>query len=143
MKHPSKTLAISVALSATMWALPAATMAQNITVTSQPPPKVKVVKAHELKNGDVAGVIENNSNVDVRNVQLLVRYTWHWNNEFQPGPESQNPGRAYFYTVRGSIPAGTFEEFSFEPPKPLTHRTDGHFETTVQIAGFTTMQELS
>jgi len=143
MKHPNRTLAIGAAFSAALWALPAIAMEPNMTITGRPPAHVKIVDTHMAKNGDVTGVIENNSKADVRDVQVLVRYTWLWNNEFHPGPESQNPGRAYFYTVHGSIPAGTIEEFSFEPPKPLAHRTDGRFDPMAQVAGFTTMRKAS
>jgi hypothetical protein len=143
MKHSSRTLAIGAAFSAVLWALPAMAMEPNVIITGRSPAHVKIVDTHMAKNGDVSGVIENNSKTDVRDVQVLVRYDWLWNNEFHPGPESQNPGRAYYYTVEGSIPPGTIEEFSFEPPKPLVHRTDGHFDTTAQIAGFTAIQKSS
>jgi len=51
-------------------------------------------------NGDqVSGKVVNNSGKPVRDVQILVKYVWLWNNERKPGTDS--PGRAVYETLPG------------------------------------------
>jgi len=69
-------------------------------------------------------------------VQLFIRYTFLWKNEFHPGKES--PSGAFYPTVSGDIAAGGSLPFQFAPSPPLPKRSDGQFEQpSVSIAGFT------
>ena len=84
----------------------------------------------------VTGEIRNQSKNTVRDVQLFIRYTWLWKDEFHPGKES--PSAAFYPTISGEIAPGGSLPFKFTPSPPLPQRTDGRFERpSVSIAGFT------
>ena len=85
-------------------------------------------------DGVVTGTVLNTSGAPVRNIELLIRHTWFWNNERHPGSDS--PGRADVYVVRGEIPARGELPFTYQVSPPLPPRADGHFKTTVEIVGF-------
>jgi hypothetical protein len=87
-----------------------------------------------VKDDAVSGELVNNSSRSLRDVQLLIRYTWLWNNEMRPGADS--PGDAVYYTVEGDIPPGGSKPFTYRPASPLPSRPDGHFEVAVSVAGF-------
>src|SRR5262245_22808189 len=84
-------------------------------------------------DGDVSGEIVNNLPHAVRDVQLLVRHVWLWNNEFRPGVD--DPGQSVYYTVEKTIPPRGKIPFTYRADG-LPKRADGHFETTVSIAGY-------
>jgi hypothetical protein len=92
------------------------------------------IRNPSVKDGVVSGELLNNSSRTIRDVQLLVRSTWLWNNEMRPGADS--PGDAVYYTVEGDIPPGGSKPFTYRPASPLPSRPDGHFEVAVSIAGF-------
>jgi hypothetical protein len=75
----------------------------------------------------------------VHDVRLLIRYTWHWNNERHPGED--NPGRAEFSVVPLEIPPGGSVPFGHDASPPLPARSDGHFTTAVEVMGFTEVGE--
>lgn len=87
-----------------------------------------------VKDGVVSGELVNKSPRALRDVQLLIRYMWHWKDEFHPGKD--DPGMAVYYTVEKEIPPGGTVSFTYKPSSPLPTRADGHFETTVTVAGF-------
>jgi hypothetical protein len=93
----------------------------------------------QVRDNVMAGEIVNHSPHRVRDVELLIRHTWHWNNEFRPGANA--PGAADYYTVRAEIPSGATERFTYRVPSPLPARSDGYFETVVTVAGFTEIKE--
>ena len=87
-------------------------------------------------DGTVTGEIRNNSKNTVRDVQLFIRNTFLWKNEFHPGKES--PSAVFYPTISGEIAPGGSLPFKFTPDPPLPRRTDGRFEApSVSIAGFT------
>ena len=89
-----------------------------------------------VQDGTVAGEIRNKSKNTVRDVQLFIRNTFLWKNEFHPGTES--PSAAFYPTISGEIAPGGSLPFKFTPTPPLPKRTDGRFEApSVSIAGFT------
>jgi hypothetical protein len=53
----------------------------------------------------------------------------------KPGEDS--PGRVDYYTVRSELPPAGEVELKYRPEPPLPDRADGHFETTVEVAGWT------
>jgi len=83
----------------------------------------------------VLGVVANQSSHIVRDVGLLIRYSWSWNDERRPG--EHNPGRATFYTIAGPIPPGTGVPFSYRTSEPLPTRSDGHFTPSVEVMTYT------
>jgi hypothetical protein len=114
----------------------------SLSATAAPPEIIsarqaaRVVEVTDVKTrGDVvSGVLINESPEIARNVQLVIRQTWLWKNEFHPGAVS--PGRAEFYTVHTAIPPHGSSAFTYDT-RPLPRRTDGHFETYVQVVGYT------
>ena len=106
------------------------------TVTSGPE-AAAVIGVSDLaaQNGVVSAVLVNRSRRLVKDVKLLVRHAWLWNNERHPGTD--NPGRAEYYVARGQIPVGGSLPFTYHPQPPLPRRSDGRFTTTVEVVGFT------
>jgi hypothetical protein len=104
-------------------------------LTQQEATRVLVLENVTAKDGVVSGEIRNNSSNIVRDVQLLIRYTWLWNNEFKPGKDDL--GRSVYYTVPGEIPPKGTTRFQYMPDPPLPKRTDGSFLVSVSVAGFT------
>ena len=115
------------------WAKPA--FAQNVVLQEQAG-SVLTVENSSTQDGAVSGVIRNKSPNTVRDVQLFIRYTFLWKNEFHPGKES--PSEAFYPTLSGDIAPGGTMPFKFTPSPPLPKRSDGKFEEpSVSIAGFT------
>jgi len=102
-------------------------------------PHAPTVLNVEMRDSVMAGEIVNHLSHRVRDVELLIRHIWHWNNEFRPGENP--PGAADFYTISTEIPSGATERFTYSMPMPLPVRADGYFETVVTVAGFTEIKE--
>lgn len=120
---------------ATAFAL--AAMARAETIASD----ASIVAVRDLKTNaaQVSGVLVNQSARLVREVRLVIRYAWLWNDERHPGYD--NPGRAVNYTVPGDIPPGGSLPFAYRPDSPLPSRSDGHFQTSVDVVGYTEVGE--
>jgi len=97
--------------------------------------QVVSIRNLSVKDCVVSGELVNNSSRTLRDVQLLVRSTWLWNNEMHPGQDDLSD--AVYYTVEGDIPPGGPKPFTYKRPTPLPSRTDGHFEVAASVAGFT------
>jgi hypothetical protein len=97
--------------------------------------EVTVRDLRTTEDGEVSGVVENRSGKPLRDVQLLIRYGWLWNNERSPGADA--PGRAVYYTLPGELPAGGTRDFTYRPTSPLPARSDGRYQTTIEVAGLT------
>lgn len=116
------------------WAKPA--FAQTVLSQQQAGSVLGVEKVAAQSDGTVTGEIRNNSKNTVRDVQLFIRYTWLWSNEFRPGKDS--PSAAFYPTVSGDIAPGGSMPFKFTPTPPLPKRSGGKFaHPTVSVAGFT------
>ena len=87
-------------------------------------------------NGEISGVLVNNSGRQLHDIRLMVHHNWFWKSETKPGDD--NPGRVEYYTVKTTIePHGT-ANFKYHPSPPLpTDRTDGHFQTAIDVVGYT------
>jgi len=112
------------------------------TISVLPPPeasKMVAVRNTTVRDNIVSGELLNLSSHRVRDVELLIRYIWHWNNEFRPGVNA--PGAADYYTISTKIPSGATARFTYRVPSPLPARSDGYFETVVTVAGFTEIKE--
>lgn len=103
-------------------------------------PQEKVAEAVVVQDvsalgGTVTGVLVNRTQSTVRDVKLLVRFDWRWQNELRPGED--NPGFSAFHTVLDEIPAGKTTSFTYSTDGPIPERSDGHFEVSVEVLGFT------
>ena len=96
---------------------------------------VLAIEKLSAQAGVVTGEIFNRSLHTVRDVQVLIRNTWLWDEEFKPGKD--DPGTSIYYTLPGEIPAGGRLPFTYSPSPPLPKSSGGRFETTVAIAGYT------
>jgi hypothetical protein len=82
----------------------------------------------------VSGRLVNRSTRTVRNVRIVVRNVWLWNDERHPGRD--NPGRADFYTLADDVPSLGSVEFEYRLEPPLPQRSDGRFNTVVEVVSF-------
>lgn len=95
---------------------------------------VLTIENLSVQEGLVAGEIFNRSAHTVRDVQVLIRNTWLWDEEFKPGKD--DPGTSVYYTLPKEIPAGGRLPFTYSPSPPLPKAPGGRFQTTVAIAGY-------
>ena len=95
---------------------------------------VLAIENLSVQEGVVAGEIFNRSRHTVRDVQVLIRNTWLWDEEFKPGKD--DPGTSIYYTLPRDIPAGGRLPFTYSPSPPLPKASGGRFEITVAIAGY-------
>src|SRR5262245_24788841 len=109
--------------------------AQTVASREQAGSVVAVEKV-TVQDGTIAGEIRNRSPNTLRDVQLFIRYTFLWKNEFHPGTD--DPSAAFYPTISGDIAPGGSLPFKFTPSPPMPRRSDGSFEgPSVSIAGFT------
>ena len=108
--------------------------ADNVAVSDNNQKTVTVDNV-AVHNGVVSGEIVNHSNREVRDVELLIRHTWQWTNEFQPG--KNDPGTASYHTLNNLIRPGESLPFNFVEGSTLPPRSDGQFKSTVSVTGFT------
>lgn len=115
---------------------PKPSFSQTVLSQQQAGSVLGIEKVAAQTDGTVTGEIRNNSKNTVRDVQLFIRYTFLWKNEFHPGKES--PSAAFYPTISGDIAPGKSLPFTFTPTPPLPRHADGRFERpSVSIAGFT------
>jgi len=107
--------------------------AAEVNISDQPPQAI-TVRNVSVKDGVVSGEIVNSSPRTIRDVQLLIRYTWLWNNERHPGEDTR--GDAVFQGVEGDIPAGGSKPITYRPSSSKAPQGDGHYEATVRISGY-------
>ena len=121
-------------LAAVMLALPSAGAAQLVR-SREDLSRVLTVEKLSVVDGAVSGEIYNRLPHAVRDVQLLIRHTWLWDNETKPG--KNDPGTSVYQTLSGEIPPGGRLPFKYQPSPPLPKMAGGRFETAVGIAGYT------
>ena len=95
--------------------------------------KVLIRDATVGDDGAVSGTLVNTSGHRLKEVRLLVRHDWLWRDEHHPGTDS--PGTAGYYVVAQEIPPEGSVSFSYRPDPPLPRRSDGTFQTTVEVEG--------
>lgn len=95
---------------------------------------VLAIEKLSVQEGAVSGEIYNRTSHAIRDVQLFIRYTWLWDEEFKPGKD--DPGTSIYYTLPKELPAGGRLPFTFSPSPALPKASGGRFETTVAIAGY-------
>lgn len=97
--------------------------------------RVVTIDKLAVQNGTVSGEVRNVSANTLRDVQLFIRYTWLWDDEFHPG--NDDPGTSSIYTLQKEIPPGGRLPFTFLPSPPLPKAPAGRFVASVSVAGFT------
>jgi hypothetical protein len=97
--------------------------------------RILVLENVTVKNGMVAGVVRNISSHTVRDVDLFIRYTWLWDDEYHPG--KPDPGTSAIHTLKQEIPPGETARFTFTPSPPLPKIMGGRFDISASVAGFT------
>ena len=134
IRAPRLLVALSLAVIFSFWANPS--LSQTVLSHQQAGNALAIEKVAAQADGTVTGEIRNNSKNTVRDVQLFIRSTFLWKDEFHPGKES--PSAAFYPTLSGEIAPGGSLPFKFTPTPPLPKRKDGRFEApSVSIAGFT------
>ncbi len=98
-------------------------------------PKIRLDDVDFSDSGTVSGVLINQTGDVLRDVRLLVRYDWRWQNERNPGEDS--PARSVYFTVTTDVPALGTLPFRFSPTPALPIRSDGHFSPSVEVARYT------
>jgi hypothetical protein len=111
-----------------------AVAAAEAPVSPQEAAQVVVVTDLSVQDGSVSALLANKSSRVVRDVRLLIRHAWVWKDERHPGADS--PGTAEYYIVHNAIPPGQSLRIAHTPSPPLPQRSDGHFETSVEVVGF-------
>ncbi|MGH7772781.1 MAG: hypothetical protein ACREQA_11180 [Candidatus Binatia bacterium] len=134
MKPLFLTLFGGAVLSVVTWIQPKPAISATL-LYAEKAAEIVTVRNVTVKDNVVSGELLNKSRRSLRDVQLLIRYAWQWNNEFRPKDDS--PGDAVFYTVEKEIPPGGTVPFTYKPSSSLASRPDGNFVTTVSVAGFT------
>jgi hypothetical protein len=130
------TILVSLLLGVVLAPWPKPSFSQTVLSQQQAGSVLGVEKVAAQSDGTVTGEIRNMSKNTVRDVQLFIRYTWLWSNEFHPGKDS--PSAAFYPTVSGDIAPGGSMPFKFTPTPPLPKRSGGKFaQPIVSVAGFT------
>jgi uncharacterized repeat protein (TIGR01451 family) len=81
----------------------------------------------------VTGRVVNKSSRSIRDVVLMIRSVWLWDDELNPGPE--DPSVSVRYRVPGEVRPQGFLPFVYRP-LPIPPRADGYYETRVSVAEF-------
>lgn len=135
LHHTRRVIALLVlSLVAIVVGAPHAGLSQAIR-TKEETARIVAVEKVSVADGVVSGEVINRSPNVIRDVQLLVRYTWLWDNETKPG--KNDPGTSAYYTLPKEIPPDGRLPFTYKPSPPLSKMAGGHFETSVSIGGFT------
>ncbi len=96
--------------------------------------RIVTVEKIAITDDVVSGEVLNRSPNVLRDIQLLIRYTWLWDNETKPGKD--DPSTSIYYVLPKEIPPGGRLPFTYKPSPPLPKRVGGRFETSASIAGF-------
>ena len=128
----TRILIIGTLLSIIIIPAPGSTAAAAV-VTSPEAAQAIVIQDLNVQGVSVSGTVVNKSSATLHEVELLVRQVWLWNDEFHPGTDS--PGRTLPFTLRQDVAPHASAAFAFQTP-PLAQRSDGRFETTVEVTRF-------
>lgn len=134
--NQNRTIVVALVLGSILGFWPDSSFSQTVLSQQQAGNVLAIENVAAQADGTVTGEIRNNSKNIVRDVQLFIRSTFLWKDEFHPGKES--PSAAFYPTISGDIAPGGSLPFKFTPTPPLPKRKDGRFEPpSVSIAGFT------
>jgi len=135
MRHFNTLLFALVVPAVFVFGFTSAALSQTVRVDNDRPYDIALQNV-TVRDGKVYGQIVNTSPHPVRDVQLLVRRTWLWKNEFHPGPAADDPGTAAYITINRQIGHGESVPFSYNLPPYQTMPSKGEFMTQVSVAGF-------
>jgi hypothetical protein len=98
---------------------------------------ITVVEVRDVRGdaASVSGRLVNLSDRPVSNLKLSVNDTFVWTDERHPG--SNDPSQAGTYTLALEIPPNGSAPFAIQRTTALPARSDGQFETQVQVMGLT------
>ncbi len=85
--------------------------------------------------GGLTATLVNRTNTILRDVRVLIRYDWIWENERHPGDDS--PGRSSYFKLTRDVPALATVPIAYVPSPPLPSRSDGRFVPSVEISRYT------
>ena len=97
----------------------------------------KVVDVSEMNvapDGAVCGSVVNRSDHPVRDIHMVIRHQWLWNDERHPG--KNYPGTSERVTIAEELAPGAQADFNDCAAKPFARRSDGRFKTTVEVIGY-------
>jgi len=145
MNTPRSSLMTAIGLGAVLAApVAATTLAPSELEAVVSPGRVSEaaeVRDLQLEGGAVSGVLVNKSTKVLRDVRLLVRHEWLWDNEFRPGHDEF--GSADYTTVPGDIPPGGQKPFTIRAESLPSPGQGGHFKTSVEVVGLTEVPEVA
>jgi hypothetical protein len=95
-----------------------------------------VIRNLTVSDDTVSGVLVNKTLLPLADVRLLYRATFLWKQERAPNARGENPGRAVYFDVPGTIPPAGVVAFSYKPDPPLQPRKDGRYETSIEVVRF-------
>jgi hypothetical protein len=98
---------------------------------------ITVVEVRDVRGdaASVSGRLVNLSDRPVSNLKLSVNDTFVWTDERHPG--SNDPSQAGTYTLALEIPPNGSAPFAIQRTTALPARSDGQFQTQVQVMGLT------
>jgi len=100
-------------------------LAQDVR-TREEAERILEIENATVTDSAVSGEVVNRSRNTVRDVQLLIRHIWLWD----------DPSTSAYYKLEKDIPPGSRVPFTYQPAIPLPKMAGGHFVTTVAIGGF-------
>lgn len=124
---------LNIALTVSVLGYPKNSVSQQV-LSKEQRTKTVVIENLKVQRDGVSGELRNRSSHRVRDVELLIRHVWLWNNEFRPG--AKDPGMAVYHTLDKEIQPGGSVPFTHKFAAPLPERADGVFETVVSVGGF-------
>ena len=135
MRHFNTSLLALVVPAVFLFGFISTALPQTVRVDNDRPYDIALQNV-TVRDGKVYGQIVNTSPNPVRDVQLLIRRTWLWANEFHPGPSADDPGMATYVTINRQIGRGESVPFSYNLPSDQSMPKKGSFMTHVSVAGF-------
>ncbi len=110
-------------------------LAETHKLITLPTDNTVAVQNLRVDGDTVHGTLSNKSSKSLRDVRLVIRHAWLWNNERKPGTD--NPGRAEFYSFPGEISGGASAPFKYRLKQPPAPRGDGKFMTSAEVMSYT------
>ncbi len=93
------------------------------------------VRGLDATSNSVRAQLDNQTDGTLSNIRILVTHAFLWDKEQTPGDDS--PGRSDVFVIEGPIPPHGTIAIQEQVVPPLPPRSDGRFQTSVQVLGFT------
>lgn len=128
-----------VAVGTLLWLSCPVLAAPNIATVEEVNRTTAEVQDVAVSGNTIYGKVVNKSSLPLKDIRLLVRHIWLWNNEYDPGQD--NYSTAEFVTLEGIIMPGESKDFSLISSLPAL--PGGRFETKIIIGEFTQLPHRS